>query len=591
MKDKRRALELLAPAGNAETAIQAILHGADAVYMGPPSHGARKSAANSLEDIRKVVDFAHQYRARVYATVNTLIYEHEINDVRRLVEDLWKAGVDAIIAQDMALLEMDLPPIAIHASTQCDTRTPEKARFLQDAGCSQIVLARELTLDEIRAICKTVSVPVECFVHGALCVSYSGRCHASQACMGRSANRGECAQMCRLPYTLKDADGRILASDKYLLSLKDFNTLERLEDLVEAGVSSFKIEGRLKESGYVKNIVAAYRRRLDEIIAKHPDLYRRASYGTSDISFTPQPDKSFNRGFTDYFLTSRRPTGISNPHTPKSMGEEIADVRNLNNGDGISFFNNRKEWQGGIVNGIRNGRIESRTPLAIPRGATIYRTYDRVWQQQMERETASRKIDLDVMIDPSGITASDERGVSIRIPLPPSSDQARSPRDYRPVFEKLGNTVYRLRHFESTLSPDAFYPASLMTALRRRMVECLDMANRMSYPMDLRRKPAAEFQYPCKSLDYRDNVANSVAEQFYRRHGVEQIERALETSGKPIPGTILMTTRHCILRELGLCLREKPGRVALPLSLITGRYTFTCRFDCSACEMQLLSSD
>ena len=338
MKDKRRALELLAPEGNTEIAIEAIRHGADAVYIGPPSHGARKSVSNSIEDIERVVDYAHRFRARVYATVNTLVYENELETARRLVSDLYKAGVDALIVQDMALLEMDLPPIALHASTQCDTRTVDKARFLEDVGFSQIVLARELTLEEIRKICESVSVPVECFIHGALCVSYSGRCHASQACMKRSANRGECSQMCRLPYTLTDADGKIIQKDRHLLSLRDLNTLSRLEDLVVAGVSSFKIEGRLKDVNYVKNIVGAYRRKLDTIIEKNPDKYRKSSYGSVRLGFEPIPEKSFNRGFTPYFLNDRKQKNISNPLTPKSMGERIRNLSELNSGDGISLI-------------------------------------------------------------------------------------------------------------------------------------------------------------------------------------------------------------------------------------------------------------
>ena len=336
-----RELELLAPAANAEIAIEAILHGADAVYIGPPSHGARKAASNSLEDIKKVVDFAHQYRARVYATVNTIIYENELTGVEELIRKLYIIGVDAIIVQDMGILRMDLPPIALHASTQCDTRTVEKARFLEDVGFSQIVLARELTLEEIRKIHESVDVPLECFVHGALCVSYSGRCHASQAVKGRSANRGACAQICRLPFTLSDAKGEVLIKDKHLLSLKDFNLSENIEDLIEAGVSSFKIEGRLKEVGYVKNVVAYYRKKIDAVIDKYPDMYRRSSFGYSKVDFTPQLDKSFNRGFTTYFLHNRRPDAISSPNTPKSMGEIINDVNQLNNGDGISFFNTK----------------------------------------------------------------------------------------------------------------------------------------------------------------------------------------------------------------------------------------------------------
>lgn len=588
-KQQIRPLELLAPAGNAEIAIEAIRHGADAVYIGPPSHGARKSASNTLEDIRRVTDFAHQFRARVYATVNTLVYEHELKEVERLVNDLYHAGADALIVQDMSLLEMDLPPIPLHASTQCDTRTPEKARFLQDVGFSQIVLARELTLDEIREICDSVSVPVECFIHGALCVSYSGRCHASLACMGRSANRGECSQMCRLPYTLTDANGRILAKDRHLLSLKDLNTLSDLDKLVAAGVTSFKIEGRLKEMSYVKNVVAAYRKQLDSIIEKNPDKYCRSSFGKTELTFDPQLSKSFNRGFTTYFLNDRRQKNISNPLTPKSMGEEIKDVNLLNNGDGISFADSKNILSGGVVNGVRNGYIQSRTPLNIPKGAKIFRTYDRLWQQEMSRNTAKRTIALDITLDQTGVTGKDERGVTVKIPLEGVVTKAKTPQDHEQVFRKLGNTIYRLSDFNSTLTKEDFIPLSVLTSLRRKLLECLDSANRMTLPVELRLKEDPNAKYPDGILDYRDNVANSLAEHFYRRHGVRKIERAMEVTGQVHKGDVLMTTRHCILRELGMCRKEKGPHPAEPLTLKSGPNKFRIEFDCQRCEMQLLS--
>lgn len=405
-----RELELLAPAADKETAREAILHGADAVYMGGPSHGARQNASNSIEDIRETVEFAHRFRARIYVTVNTLVYDRELKDVERLVWELYRAGVDAIIVQDMSLLRMDLPPIALHASTQCDTRTVEKARFLEEVGFSQIVTARELCLDELRAICSSVSVPVECFVHGALCVSYSGRCGASQACFSRSANRGACAQICRLPFTLRNSKGEILEKEKHLLSLRDLNASESVPRLIEAGVSSFKIEGRLKEPGYVKNVTAAYRRIIDDYIAAHPAQYRRSSFGVSELTFIPQLDKSFNRGFTDYFINGRTPGRMASLRTPKSMGERIKDFSELHNGDGISFFNEEGEYEGVKVNRIDNGRIIGARRFKLPKNAPVFRTFDIEWQKKMSRPSAERKIRLDVEISPSGITGSDERG-------------------------------------------------------------------------------------------------------------------------------------------------------------------------------------
>ncbi len=585
-----RPLELLAPAGNSDIAMQAILHGADAVYMGASSHGARRNASNSVDDIKRVVDFAHIYHARVYVTVNTIVYEDEILQVERLIGDLYKAGVDAIIVQDMGILRMDLPPVQLHASTQCDIRTPEKARFLQDVGFSQLVLPRELTLAEIKRMSEAVTIPLESFIHGALCVSYSGRCHASFASCGRSANRGECAQICRLPFTLSDSKGNVICRDKHLLSLRDLNTIDVLPKMIEAGVSSFKIEGRLKEAAYVKNTVASYRKALDRFIVENPDKYCRSSVGISDISFSPELSKSFNRGFSHYFIVNRRPTGIISPYTPKSMGETIKDVKLLNNGDGISFFDANGQYSGAMVNGIQGNRIITSRPVNIPKGAVIHRTFDRVWDKELQRDTAMRKIGVEFCLDDTGLTAKDERGCMIRIPLECNRDIARKTPDFSPIFAKLGNTPYRLQSFESRLDSSVFIPAADLTEMRRKAIEALGKANITSYPYQYRRKENFEAKYMTSTLDYRDNVANSLAERFYREHGVKKIEKALEvmkvSEGKP---RRLMTTRHCILREIGLCKKEKGlGRYAEPLSLKSGRDSFTLEFNCRDCEMHLL---
>ena len=587
----RRSLELLAPAADKHVAIQAILHGADAVYMGGPSHGARRRAANSIEDIREVVEFAHRFRACVYITVNTLVYEKELPAVEKLCWDLYRVGVDALIVQDMSLLRLNLPPIALHASTQCDTRTPEKARFLESVGFSQIVLARELSVDEIRKIAEAVTVPLECFVHGALCVSYSGRCGASQMSMGRSANRGECSQMCRLPYTMRNGRGEVVEKDKYLLSLRDFNASRSIEQLILAGASSFKIEGRLKEADYVKNVTAAYRREIDGVIARYPDRYCRASFGESEISFTPDLSKSFNRGFTEYFLGGRRLMKIKSLRTPKSMGEIVTDTRMLNNGDGISFFNASGEYEGVGVNRVDNGRIIGSRPFTLPKGAEIHRTLDRQWQTALLKETATRTISVDITIDEHGVTAEDERGVAVRISLDVDKSPARKPMDPRPVFAKLGGTCYRLGKFTNRLDSTTFIPASQLTALRRRLVEELDRANAETYRFDYRR-PEGECQYPSRALDARDNVANSVARKFYADHGVEEFAEAIEVC-RPEGETVVMTTRYCVRRELGCCLRDKSvdprrrARYAGPLTIATGPHTFRLDFDCSRCEMNV----
>lgn len=592
-KTSLRPLELLAPAANKDVAMQAILHGADAVYIGASSHGARSRAANSLEDIAELAKFAHIYRARVYVTVNTLVYEKEIPAVESLVWDLYRVGVDAIIVQDMALLRMNLPPIALHASTQCDTRTVDKALFLEEVGFSQIVLARELQLDEIKGICAAVSVPVECFIHGALCVSYSGRCAASQMELGRSANRGECAQMCRMPYTLRNGRGDILEQDRYLLSLRDFNASERIEDMIIAGVSSFKIEGRLKDASYVKNVVAAYRAIIDRVIGKYPDRFCRSSFGKSELAFTPKLDKSFNRGFTQYFLPGRDSRSMASILTPKSMGEEISDPNELHNGDGISFFNEREEYVGVGVNRVSHGRIIGSRPFRLPKGAVIHRTLDREWQSLMEKPTAKRTVWMDVEIDETGVSASDERGCRVRVPLAVDKMEAQKPMDPRPVFAKLGNTNYHLRNFVNSLDEKTFIPASQLTSVRRRLIEALDEANLATYRYDYRRPEELTVKYAERNLDPRSNVANSLAENFYRDHGVAEIHPAVEVK-RPEGETEVMTTRYCIRRELGVCLKDKnvsPSRrqrYAGPLTIQTGPHTFRLDFDCAHCEMRVV---
>ena len=583
---KPRPLELLAPARDAETARQAILHGADAVYIGASSHGARSAASNSVDDIRGLVDFAHPYRARIYVTVNTIVYENELQTVERLLSDLYRAGVDAIIVQDMGILRMDIPPIQLHASTQCDISTPEKARFLQDAGFSQLVLARELTLNEIRTVCNTVNVPVECFVHGALCVSYSGRCHASLACGGRSANRGECAQICRMPYTLYDGTGRIVMRDKYLLSMHDFNASRSLADMVNAGVSSFKIEGRLKDVKYVKNTTAYYRQLLDRIIEENPQSYCRSSYGKSDISFTPDLDKSFNRGYTDFCLTNRRNSDLASTLTPKSLGEVIHDTASLNNGDGISWFENG-QYTGVRVNRIDNGKIYAAGNKRISHGITLHRTYDVQWEQMLSRDTAERKIAVSMSLDAKGLTLADERGLSARVCFSPTTDIAQKPQNRRGVFEKTGGTIYQLRDFTDSIGETVFIPNSQLADLRRRGLKALDTAAAASYPFRYRSAEDLKSTFPAKRLDYRANVSNSKAASFYKEHGVADIEPAAEALRKSLNGCSVMTSRHCILRQAGLCLRDNK-HARPPYSIDNDNNRFRIETDCSRCEMSLI---
>lgn len=583
-----RKLELLSPAGNADIGIEAIRHGADAVYIGPPSHGARQAASNSYDDISRLVDFAHTFNARVYVTVNTLVYDHELSDVERMIRRLYDIGVDALIVQDMGILRMDIPPIALHASTQCDIRTPGKARFLQEAGFSQLVLARELSISQIKEICDAVSIPVETFVHGALCVSYSGRCSMGFAAAGRSGNRGECPQICRQAFTLRDADGKVLAKDKYLLSLKDFRAEHQLGSLIEAGVSSFKIEGRLKEAGYVKNVTAAYSRRLNEIIGRLPGSFCRESSGLTELKFTPDLSRSFNRGFTDYMLSgSADRHGVASLLTPKSLGEPITDISRLRPGDGISFFSREGEYQGVQVNGIRDGKIISNRPFSLPKGVEIRRTSSVEWKKLMAGNTAVRFIPIDVEMSASGVSATEkETGLSVSLPYGIEPEKADKQTDYRRVFERLGATPFRLENFTNTI-PGFFFPLSLLSELRRKLVEKLLLIKKETYRRDSRREENISFPYPSSSLDYRDNVANRLSRKFYQDHGVLNIEPALEVQPRAnARGKIVMSSRHCILRELGMCLKTHP-HLRQPLTLESGKLRFTPVFDCSRCEMHL----
>ena len=609
-----RPLELLAPARNADIAVSAILAGADAVYMGASSHGARKEAANSLDDIRRVVDTAHPYGAKVYATVNTIIYEHELGEVERLIHGLYQAGVDALIVQDMGILRLDIPPIELHASTQCDIRTPDKARFLAEAGFSRLVLARELSLSEIETIHRAVPhTELEAFIHGALCVSYSGDCRASCMTGGRSANRGECAQICRLPYTLTDARGRVLVENKHLLSLRDLNRSDSIGAMAEAGVDSFKIEGRLKEEGYVKNTVAWYSRILDRVVEQSDGRYRRLSYGRSMVGFNPSPDKSFNRGFTNYFLSGKAPVkGIASLDTPKAVGTPVGKVKKcdgkiiiaeltapLANGDGLAYFDATGRFQGFRLNRADGAKLYPATPRFIPAGTILYRNRDKEWDDAISSAKTSRTIKVDMVLrtvgnDSLALELTDERGNSVAHcvtvgPLTTAVTPQEGPR--RQVLGKLGGTIYRAGNIIDLVG-QYFIPASQLTALRREAVELLDRAQRMTYPYRYRLKENTEYSCPVTTLTIHDNVANSKAEEFYRSHGVTAITPAAEVK-RPEGDTVVMTTRYCLRRELGKCLKTPYGNTWQdgPLYLSNDTVRMRVDFDCTRCGMTLSIED
>ncbi len=612
-----RPIELLAPARDAATAIEAIRHGADAVYMGASSHGARQSAANTVDDIAHVARYAHQFGAKVYVTVNTIIYDRELEQVRKLVWELWRAGADALIVQDMALLEMDLPPIALHASTQCDTRTPQKAKFLSDCGFSQIVLARELSAEEIAEIHRRVDTPLEVFVHGALCVSFSGDCQASWMVTGRSANRGECAQICRLPFDLEDETGRKIIRDRHLLSLRDLNRSAQLAQLLEAGASSLKIEGRLKDTSYVKNVVAAYRRALDAVIDAEPGKYVRASFGRSETTFQPDLEKSFNRGYSTYFLTGLPSGGeLASFRTPKWVGERVGKVCRtsgkiieadldvpLNNGDGIGFFNTRGEFEGFRVNRVEGNRLFPASPATPPAGAELFRNNDIRRNTMMQGATARRTIAVEFTLRATtwgiALEASDETGSQITVARPADLAEARTSQTdgRRHILEKTGDTIYRVTRINDRAG-NVFIPASVLTSLRRDAISMLLQRNEIVRQTPKRIRTDKKPTLPEGTvLSRHDNIANRLAAKFYRECGYKEYEGREADMPKAIEikvpdeersETRVMECRYCLRRELGACLKTSDGK-KLPngLYLTSGRNRFRLEFDCGKCLMRV----
>lgn len=604
------SIELLAPARDLETARQAILHGADAVYIGADRFGARAGASNSVEDIRILCQEARLFRVKVYVTLNTILRDDELETTQRMAWQLYEAGVDALIVQDMALLQMDLPPIALHASTQMDNRTPEKVAWLRDLGFEQVVLARELGLDDMAEIHRRVpQVSLEVFVHGSICVCYNGQCYASQHLFGRSANRGECAQFCRMPFDLVDADGRVIEEQRYLLSMRDMNRSAHLEQMMDAGVRSFKIEGRLKDIPYVKNVVAYYRQALDSIFERRPE-YGRSSSGRSVFGFLPRPEAAFNRGYTDYFLHGRT-SDLCNPITPKSMGERVGVVKDLRrdcvivagsaafqNGDGLCFLNDDRRLEGFRVNKAEGNHLYVRQlPRSLRRGMPLWRNQSMQFDAEMARPTAVRKLSLSWVLDetPDGfmLTARVEDGRTASRSFTYDKEPARTPQteNIERQLSRLGDTVFRTERVEIRLTDNWFLPSSVLSGWRKAVVEEL-LQSRSS----LERKTAplrqisqtTDFLLP-RVLTYRGNVANRLARRFYERNGVEHVEPALEVKPRETSSDLqLMTCRYCILSQLGHCLRKNPPRWAMPLSLrLADGRRFRLQFDCKNCRMNV----
>ena len=587
-----KKIELLSPAKDAEVGIAAINHGADAVYIGGPDFGAREKASNSMEDIERLCRHAALYDAKVYVTLNTLLYDNELERARKIAYDCWNAGVDALIVQDMTLLGLDLPPIPLHASTQCDNLTVEKVQQLERLGFSQVVLGRELSLKQIKEIREKTSIPLEFFVHGSLCVSHSGRCYLSQHVGNRSANRGACAQPCRLPYDLLDVKGKVLIKNRHLLSLKDLNNSAHIEELIDAGVTSFKIEGRLKDADYVKNITAYYRQKLDDLISRRPDL-EQASYGHCSYDFEVNPEKSFNRGYTDFFINGRQ-KGIDSPFTPKSMGEYIGTVswcnslrmeietdKTLHNGDGLCFLNEDNELIGFRADVANGNKVSCNRPHGAHRSAKIYRNYDIEWQKQVEASTGNRKMDIDLMLKETdngyelsassdAWNASSNNTKHGRTRCVPSEAQiscdkitANNPdkatENIRKKALQWGDTVFNPISLELQFSEPRLIPASILGELKRDLVTKLETELIETHK---------------KNRPQRTQATIDVA-----------------SLGKTDPDEIpeaLMTSHHCIRYANGLCSKETSQR-AEPLYLRNGERLFRLEFDCRNCLMRVFS--
>lgn len=597
----RRKLELLAPAKNLECGIAAIDHGADAVYIGAARFGARVAAGNSVDDIRQLCDYAHQYSAKVYVTLNTIVYDSELEDMRLLMEQLAKAGADAFLVQDMGLLDMVPQTIPLHASTQTDNRIVEKVRWLRSLGFRRVVLARELSVDEIAAIHEALpDVELEVFVHGALCVSYSGLCYASQHCFGRSANRGACAQFCRMKFDLLDADGNQLIEQRNLLSLKDLNLIGHLEELADAGAVSFKIEGRLKDISYVKNVVAAYSQELDRLIARYPDRYERASCGHSTYSFTPNLNKTFNRGFTTFFLHGRQPDVFS-PDTPKAIGEFVGTVKELRrdsfnvagvatfaNGDGLCFINDQRELEGFRVNRCEGNRLYPyKMPPQLRPGMSLYRNNDQEFERILSRPTAERKIPLAMQFDATAdgfcLTAN---GVTVNMTC--EHQEASKPQhdNICRQLSRLGGTIYECSGVVIPADFQWFVPNSVLSEMRRQLVLALN--NRCQ-----QRKVSLHEQFALSATSslaydapYFYNIANHKACDFYGQPEVT----AYELKGGEGP---LMQCRHCLRYSLGYCVKHGGSKPQwsepLFLRLGDGRL-FRLEFDCKNCQMNVYAS-
>lgn len=611
---KQRKIELLAPAKNLECGIEAINHGADAVYIGAPKFGARSDAGNSLADIAALVVHAHLYNARIFVAINTILKEEELAEAEELIWQLYRSGVDALIVQDMGITRLNLPPIPLHASTQMDNRSVERVRFLSDAGFKQVVLARELSLHEIKNIHEACpDIALEVFVHGALCVSYSGQCYVSQACFGRSANRGECAQFCRLPFNLVDSNGKVIVADKHLLSLKDMNRSDMLEELLDSGVTTLKIEGRLKDVSYVKNVTATYRKKLD-VLFKRRKEYAKSSSGVCHYTFSPQLDKSFSRGGTPYFLRERD-IAMTSFDTPKSLGEEmgtvkehhgiyftVAGVKPFHNGDGVCYLDEQGKLKGFRINKVDGNKIYPLEAQRIRPRTVLYRNYDREFEKLLGQKSSERKIGLSFLLKDNSfgfdLTATDEDDTRVTLSFTLQKELARTSQqeNLRIQLSKLGNTPFEVidssADIEIRFSENWFIPSSLLADWRRQIVERLISARRINYRQEIAVWKPTTHQYPLPgnntTLTYLGNVMNTVAAAFYHDHGIVSVAPAYEKQA--LPGAVLMFCKHCLRFSMGWCptyqKERSPYQEPYYLQGTDGK-RFRLDFDCKNCQMKI----
>lgn len=610
----KKKVEILAPAKNLVQGMAAINAGADAVYIGAPQFGARSNATNSVEDIAELVEYAHLFKAQVFVVVNTILYDHELEDCKNLIHQLYKIGIDALIVQDMAVLEMDLPPIVIHASTQANNRDPKHVKFLADAGMKRVVLARELNLDQIKEIHEASDVELEFFVSGALCVSFSGNCYMSIANGERSANRGSCAQNCRLPYNLIDGTGKTLIANSHLLSIKDLDLSDQLPNLIEAGVTSFKIEGRLKDMVYVKNNVSYLRKKLDAFLENN-DTYQKASSGRTFFNFEAEMDRSFNRGYTDYFVNKRKEK-IGSWESPKSQGQLIGKVietkangyvienyEKLNNGDGLYFLNENNEPDGMQINIIINDIVVPNNFKTIAPGTVIYRNSDAEFNRLVERnDSAIRKIGVNLTFSETKtgfeLKAVDEDGhlsvASVQAEKEIAKNEESTTPNIKKNLSKAGNTPFIIDNIEVQFSKNWFLPISKINEIRRTVLEQLIKVRVKEYHREEFQITKTNHPYPVSQLDFTYNVANHMARAFYKRHGVTDIEKAFELQWDPGKSRV-MVTKYCVKYELGKCARFQRDtmgeKVVEPLTLTHGENAYKLKFNCKPCEMEIWEKD